>query len=261
MTDHYATLGVARTASADEIKRAFRKLASQHHPDKGGDTARFQQIQAAYDVLGDAAKRQQYDNPQPFGGQNPFGQHGFNFDFSSGPGGFNFQDIFSAFNQHAYQQPQRRGHVRMSLWIRLSDVAQGGRRPVALGNHTVEIDIPLGINDGDNVQYGGIAPGGADLVVQFRIHPEPNWSRDGLNLITEIAVPVWDLILGGEFTITDIQGNQLIGVIFLLLTLAVLALTQIRLIGVLQILAIMFGIKLKITMQVFLLKLLTMDQH
>ena len=91
MSDHYATLGVARTATPDEIKRAFRKLASQHHPDKGGDTARFQQIQAAYDVLGDAAKRQQYDNPQPFGGQNPFGQHGFNFDFSSGPGGFNFQ--------------------------------------------------------------------------------------------------------------------------------------------------------------------------
>ncbi len=62
MTDHYATLGVAKTATADDIKRAFRKLASQHHPDKGGDTARFQQIQAAYDVLGNEAKRRAYDN-------------------------------------------------------------------------------------------------------------------------------------------------------------------------------------------------------
>ena len=53
MTDHYAALGVPKTASADEIKRAFRKLASQHHPDKGGDTAKFQAIQAAYAVLGD----------------------------------------------------------------------------------------------------------------------------------------------------------------------------------------------------------------
>jgi len=53
MNDHYATLGVARTASADEIKRAFRKLASQHHPDKGGDTKKFQEIQAAYETLGD----------------------------------------------------------------------------------------------------------------------------------------------------------------------------------------------------------------
>jgi preprotein translocase subunit Sec63 len=63
MTDHYATLGVAKTATQDEIKRAFRKLASQHHPDKGGDTQKFQEIQAAYDTLGDAAKRQAYDNP------------------------------------------------------------------------------------------------------------------------------------------------------------------------------------------------------
>ena len=53
MSDHYATLGVPRTATPDEIKRAFRKLASQHHPDKGGNTQKFQDIQAAYDTLGD----------------------------------------------------------------------------------------------------------------------------------------------------------------------------------------------------------------
>ena len=57
MPDYYAALGVAKNASQDDIKRAFRKLASQHHPDKGGDTARFQEIQAAYDTLGDAATR------------------------------------------------------------------------------------------------------------------------------------------------------------------------------------------------------------
>ena len=65
MPDYYATLGVSKTATPDEIKRAFRKLASQHHPDKGGDTAKFQSIQAAYDTLGDAAKRAAYDNPAP----------------------------------------------------------------------------------------------------------------------------------------------------------------------------------------------------
>ena len=181
MSDHYATLGVARNASQDEIKRAFRKLASQHHPDKGGDTGRFQQIQAAYDVLGDVAKRQQYDSP------NPFGPHqGFNFK-CGGPGGFNFNDMFEMFGQRRgpNQEFQRRSHVRMSLWIRLTDVATGGRRPVALGNHTVEIDIPPGINDGHNVQYGGIGPNGQDLVVQFRVQPDPRWARDALNLITD----------------------------------------------------------------------------
>ena len=82
MTDHYATLGVARTASADEIKRAFRKLASQHHPDRaGGNTTKFQEIQAAYETLGDEQKRASYNTPQP---QHPFGGGGFhqNFDFN-----------------------------------------------------------------------------------------------------------------------------------------------------------------------------------
>jgi DnaJ-class molecular chaperone len=127
--------------------------------------------------------------------------------------------MFEMFGQRRgpNQEFQRRTHARMSLWIRLADVAQGGRRPVALsspnGSNTVEIDIPLGINDGDNVQYAGIAPGGQDLVVQFRIHPDPHWQRDGLDLLAEISVPVWDLIAGGEVTVTDILGNKLIAVI------------------------------------------------
>ena len=61
MKDYYSTLGVPRTANQDDIKRAFRKLASQHHPDKGGDTQRFQEIQEAYAVLSEPAKRQDYD--------------------------------------------------------------------------------------------------------------------------------------------------------------------------------------------------------
>ena len=64
MSDFYTILGVGKTATADEIKRAYRKLASQHHPDKGGDTAKFQQIEEAYRTLGDPEKRAEYDNPQ-----------------------------------------------------------------------------------------------------------------------------------------------------------------------------------------------------
>lgn len=204
MTDHYATLGVARTASQDEIKRAFRKLASQHHPDKGGDTAKFQQIQAAYDVLGDEAKRQAYDRPQP-----QFGNFG-------GGANFNFQDIFGQMfgQQNPFaQQHARRGHVRMSLWISLLDVATGGTRTVSIGTQTgaqtVEINIPVGINDGDNVQYEGLGPGGSDLVVQFRIQTDPNWERQGLNLITNRRISVFDLILGCDTVIRDITGAEL----------------------------------------------------
>jgi curved DNA-binding protein len=195
MTTHYQTLGVERTASADEIKLAYRKLASQHHPDRGGDTAKFQTIQAAYDVLGDAGKRQQYDNPAPqFAGGAPF-------DFD------NIFNMFGARFQHPGQAQQQQ--VRMSLWISLADVAQGGRRAVSLGNMTVEIEIPLGINDGDNVQYANLGPGGTNLVVNFRIHPHPRWQRQGLNLTQDETVLVWDLILGGEIPVRDIQGTTL----------------------------------------------------
>jgi DnaJ-class molecular chaperone len=206
MTDHYTTLGVARTATPDEIKRAFRKLASQHHPDKGGDTQKFQEIQAAYDTLGDADKRQAYDNPQPqFGG---FGQ-GAQFN--------NMHDIFSQMfgGQSPFgQQHPRRNHVRMSLWVSLLDVARGGKRSVALGTqsgtNTVEIEIPLGINDGDNVQYQGIAPGGQDLVIQFRVQPHPRYRREGLNLHIEQKVSVWNLILGGDTEVETIDGSRLV---------------------------------------------------
>lgn len=200
MTDHYAALGVDRTATADQIKQAFRKLASTHHPDKGGDTKKFQEIQSAYAVLGDAHKRAEYDNPRPQ---------------FSGFGGSGMNDIFSQmFGQMHGAQQARRSHLRMSLWITLLDVVRGGRRPVsvgtAAGTSTVEIDIPLGINDGDNVQYQGIAPGGQDLVIQFRVQPHAEFQREGLTLHTNHKISVWDLILGGDAEIRTIDNSLLV---------------------------------------------------
>ena len=205
MTDYYAALGVPKTATADDIKRAFRRLASQHHPDKGGDTQKFQAIQEAYATLSDEQKRAEYDNPRPqFSG------------FHGHPGGVNINDIFGQmFGQQFAQQQQhpRRSHVRMTLWISLLDVATGGKRTVSLGTQAgvsaVEIEIPLGINDGDNVQYESIGPGGSDLVVQFKVTPDRKWQRDGLNLAQEVRIDIWDLILGGDLTIDTLTGKTL----------------------------------------------------
>jgi DnaJ-class molecular chaperone len=209
MSDYYQTLGVQRNAAPDEIKKAYRKLASQHHPDKGGNHAKFQEVQKAYETLSDDSKRAQYDNPMS--------NQGFNFEFQGGPGGFDLNNIFSMFGAQFHQQgfhpqQQRQTHTRMSLWITLQDVAQGGKRPVTVGTQqgsmNIEIEIPLGIEDGDNVQYSGIGPGNTDLIVNFRIHQHPKWHRNGLNLTTDHSISIWDCLVGGESKVKDILGNE-----------------------------------------------------
>ena len=201
-TNPYQTLGVDRNADADEIKRAYRKLASQHHPDRGGDTRTFQEIQAAYDVLSNPQRRAAYDNPQP---------QGFSFQ-TNGP--FDFQTIFDIFGtRFQHPQSQRVQQARMTLWIQLTDVAQPTRRTISIGSSAgttaAEIDIPPGIDDGDSVHYSGIGPGGIDLIITFRIHPDPRFQRQGPNLIMDQAVDVWDLILGGEQQVRDVLNRTL----------------------------------------------------
>lgn len=206
MQNPYQTLGVNRDATADDIKRAYRKLASKHHPDRGGDTKTFQEIQTAYDTLSDPNRRAAYDNPG-FGG---FGG-GFRADAP-----FDFQTIFDIFGtrfQQPHQQQQRRQQARMSLWITLRDAAQGGKRTISVGTaqgtQAVEIEIPLGIDNGDTVQYPGIGPGGMDLIVSYRIHSDARFDRQGLNLFTNHQVDIWQLITGGTTQVKDILGNTL----------------------------------------------------
>jgi DnaJ-class molecular chaperone len=73
----------------------------------------------------------------------------------------------------------------------------------------VEIDIPPGVEDGESFNYPGLAPGGIDLIVTYKIHPNPRWQRQGLNLFTEAQVNIWTLITGGEISVRDIAGHEL----------------------------------------------------
>lgn len=211
MPDYYSILGVARTATADEIKRAYRRLASQHHPDKGGDTQRFQEIQTAYDVLGDAQKRADYDNPSPFKTRPDGGWQ------QAGP--FDFNNIFEMFGARFPDHMQSRPatSARLQLWISLGDVAVGGTRVIAVGtrggNSNSEINIPPGIEDGDTVRYAAAGPGGVDLVVTFRIRPDPEWTRNGDSVSRDIEVDFWTCILGGEITVPTITGSAVVIVI------------------------------------------------
>lgn len=201
MHDYYQILGVEKTASQDDIKRAYRRLASQHHPDKGGDKERFQEIQQAYSVLSDATQRQHYDNPAP-GSQSGFHPQGFDFD-----------SIFQMFGARFGDPRQSHGSARIQIWISLCDVIQGGNRTIAVsspaGQNNIEITIPTGIEDGVTVRYPRLAPGGLDLVITFRIRPEPGWHRQDQDLMHDRVVSVWDLMLGSDVTITTLEGRQL----------------------------------------------------
>jgi DnaJ-class molecular chaperone len=199
--DYYKTLGVDRTATPDQIKQAYRRLASLHHPDKGGDTAQFQEIQEAYATLSDDAKRSVYDR----------GGNANNTQFHSGPG-FDFDAIFNIFG--ADLRGQRRSTPRMELWISLEDVALGGARTLSMQADStvtnIEINIPPGIQNSDTVRYPGLAPGGQDLIIVYRIKPHAMWQTDGINIVTERVVDIWDLVLGTSITIRDLLGKELL---------------------------------------------------
>jgi DnaJ-class molecular chaperone len=150
-------------------------------------------------VLSDTNKRQQYDRPMPQ----------FNH---SGGSPFDFDAIFNIFG--ADLRGQRRNSPRIELWISLEDVATGGTRTVSLQVNgavsNVEINIPPGIQNTDTVRYPGLAPGGQDLIIIYRIKSHVVWQTDGVNIITEKTVDIWDLIIGTDITIRDLLGNELI---------------------------------------------------
>lgn len=198
--DYYNILGVSKTATQQEIKQAYRRLASKHHPDRGGDTAEFQKIEEAYRTLSDDEKRQQYDNPslhQNFAGF-PFGPQG----------GVNiFEEMFNQFNR----QRQQRIYT-VSVFITLEQVASGSMETINVntpaGGKTFQISVPKGIEDGQKINYENLMPDGV-LQIMFRIHPNPKFERRRLDLISTKELSVIDLILGTTISFTTIYNQTL----------------------------------------------------
>ena len=200
MNNPYSTLGVAKGATADTIKRAYKEKAKEHHPDRGGDANKFAEISNAYDILKDPNKRAYFDQT----GSTDQRQQGFNQQQ-----GFHFNDIFS---QMFRQQQQRQAEARINMSISLRDSLAGGKRIIGVqtpqGSTDVEIDIPRGIVHGESVRYAKAAPGGMDLVVNFRIKGDAKWQRNGLDMHTEASVDFWKLIIGGDIIVTDVLGKK-----------------------------------------------------
>jgi curved DNA-binding protein len=221
MSDHYQTLGVNRNASQDDIKKAYRRLAAQHHPDRGGDTAKFQEIQGAYDVLGDPEKRSQYDNPQP-----QFGDGGFFHQGGVPPG---FEDIISqmfgqrspfGFNFGNQPRPQRNRVLNIQTTIGLEDAFTGKELIANLvlpngKDQMLEIKIPAGVQDGTVLRLAGMGddtfpnlPRG-DIHLTVQIAPHQKFQRNGDDLICTLDLNCIDAIVGKTVQVNTIDGKTL----------------------------------------------------
>ena len=200
--DYYSILGGSKNASTDDIKKAYRKLASQHHPDRGGDTKKFQEIQAAYDTLGDPDKRSQYDNPM----QGMPG--GFGFQFNN----FDINDIFGhMFGQRQQHHPGKQ-IFRTAITITLEDVLNGASKVLKIhtqtGQKMVNIEVPKGIPDSSQIKYDNIIDN-AILLVEFRILPHLKFERRGSDLLSNHQISILDLIVGTKFEFTTMSGKTL----------------------------------------------------
>ncbi len=227
--DYYTILGVPKTASESEIKRAYRKLARDNHPDRhsGDKTAedRFKAINEAYEVLGDPEKRRQYDRLgsryqewQRMGGgsQGGFGQSVRVEDLGDLFGG-GFSDFFSSiFGGQAGRG--RRANVRgrdieQNVEVSLEEVFRGATLTFDKNGKNLEVKIPSGVKTGSKVRVageGGAGLGGApsgDLYLKINVRPHRRFKRQGDDLLLEMPIDLYTAVLGGEVSVKTIDGT------------------------------------------------------
>jgi len=209
--DYYTILGVPRTATPEEIKKAYRKKAMANHPDRGGDEAKFKQVTEAYEILSNSDKRDAYDNPH-----NPFQQNRQQHNpFAGTP----FDHIFGQGFAQARQTPRNRD-ITVQANIDLKDVLVGKnliiQYQLSTGRtETVTVDVPAGAKHGDTIQYEGLGDEGhpryprGNLYVRIKVNKVKLWDRDQDNLITKQPVNIFDLLLGCVIIITTLDNKQL----------------------------------------------------
>mgnify|MGYP001493845673 CR=1 FL=1 len=217
--DHYSTLGVNKDAAPEDIKRAYRKLASKHHPDKGGDTAEFQRVEEAYRILSDPEQRAAYDNPAP---------SGFNFNFNQNGQDINLDDIFGRFGfgnpfQHHpnFKQQRRNKDIKADIQVLLIETIAPQTKTLRIKTsndqvQTVDITIPQGITSGTTIKYPGLGdnmfqnlPRG-DLYINVTVVNNTQFEVQGLDLTTQLTINCFEAIIGTEQTIVGLDGKQFV---------------------------------------------------
>ncbi len=243
--DYYATLGVERSATPDEVKRAYRKLARKYHPDVSKEPdaeARFKEVAEAYEALSDVEKRAAYDDigRRQERGQDfkpPPGWDG-GFEFSGRGGGgareeADFSDFFAAmFGRQARGAGGSRagapasGDHHARIVIDLEDAYRGARRTISLRmphvdaqglatlqERQLEVSIPKGVREGQHLRLagqGGADPGGGpagDLYLEIALRPHPLFRVDGRDVYLDLAVAPWEAALGATATVPTPDGS------------------------------------------------------
>jgi molecular chaperone DnaJ len=232
MKDYYKTLGVDKSASKDDIKKAFRKLAHEHHPDKNKGNAeaekKFKEASEAYSVLSDDQKRAQYDR---FGSAGPGmgGQGGFSgfnqgfggFDFSgfSQGGGFNFSqngvefdlnDILGEFFGGG-RRPRKGRNVQVDVEISFKDSIFGIKKEISVNKEKIEITIPAGIENGQGLRVPGKGEEGpagrGDMIVRVWVKEHSTFRKEGYNLVMELPIKLTMALVGGVINIETLDGQ------------------------------------------------------
>ena len=232
-SDYYDILGVTKSASADELKKAYRKQALEWHPDRHKDDKeaaekRFKEINEAYQVLSDTNKRAAYDQyghqafapgggggGNPFAGGNPFGGNGgqygpFTYTYSAGNGqnpfaNADFGDPFDLFAQFfggasPFGGTGRRSAPRYSMTIDFMDAINGVTKEVQIEGKKKKIKIPAGIYEGASINFN-------DFILSVNIKPHEIFERDGEDIYVRVSIPFSLAVLGGEIKVPTVHDE------------------------------------------------------
>lgn len=233
--DYYKILGIDKSASTDEVKKAYRKLARKYHPDVNPNNKdaeqKFIQINEAHEVLSDSEKRKKYDKygkdwqhaeeferaqqqqgqSQGYQGQTHQSQsRGFN------EGNFSdfFESMFGGAGQSQYRQTKFRGQdFNAELQLKLSDVYKTKKHTITVNGKNIRLTFPAGIENGQVIKIAGYGAPGAnggpkgDLYITFNIVNDTKFQRDGSNLYLDVDLDLYTALLGGEFVVDTFDGK------------------------------------------------------